>query len=505
MVLAMMEAEDMRRKADDGGYCRKRQAMDKIPPELLCSIFCRCPHSESTFKPGEAPWILGRVCRQWRNLSLNLPELYQTIHLDHHSIQRHFDNAEEIFQIALQRTHGKELRVIFYLPGKYNGLMHEISAIIPAIATLLKPTVDRWTYLEMNANKNDSYHTDTRDLIREISAGSPLAFKSLRSFRFDTTVDSPASSFFAKAFKAASLESASIRATDEYVLTRTLQSSWPWLTHLELSLEWYTNSGIVVLPVFPSRFPRLTFLSIEYVHTSPEVSRLPPIQLPTLHTLRIVCLSPANNRSASHSRPDSDETLELCKLLVLPNLKRLELRQVLGLKQNHHTLFRIVEKLSSTLISLSIEDIGLVDVAIIRLLRFTPCLTELTLKGYLSDTFFDRMRSDAGATIVPRLRDMNVSLVGFSHPFLPHMIGTCLSERAALRTFRLGISSGDMNEAFVRSVVGSVPRLEVFVDYGPPVEGSDPHRAGRLLLSRAVDGLEENLNEVGEFIPMYFS
>ncbi|KAL0570900.1 hypothetical protein V5O48_011055, partial [Marasmius crinis-equi] len=275
----------------------------------------------------------------------------------------------------------------------------------------------------MKADANDRDHDDTVDLVRGISAGSPLAFNSLKSFWFDTTVDSAVSSFLVQASEVASLESVSIRTTDDYVLTRKLQSSWLYLTHLELRGR-YTSTWIAVLPAFSSRFSQLTFLSIEYVHTSPEVSHLPPIQLPTVQTLHIACLPP----------------------------------------------------------------------------RHTPCLTELALKGHLSNQFFELLGSDAGSTAAPRLRHMTVSLVGFSHHLLPSAMGIFLSERAdrgcPLRTFSLEISSGDMNKAFARSIISSDrPHLEVFIDYAPPEPESHRERVVWGLLSMADNGREENLNE----------
>ncbi|KAL0566379.1 hypothetical protein V5O48_015638, partial [Marasmius crinis-equi] len=91
------------------------------------------------------------------------------------------------------------------------------------------------------------------------------------------------------------------------------------------------------------------------------------------------------------------------------------------------TIFQLAERYSATLTSLSIESVALVDMTIVRLLRLTPNLTELTLTGHLSNYFFQSLGSDA--TLVPRLRHLNLSLVKLSH-FL-HAMGALPAQRAS--------------------------------------------------------------------------
>ncbi|KAF9012162.1 hypothetical protein BDZ89DRAFT_919023, partial [Hymenopellis radicata] len=53
-----------------------------IPNELLAKIFSHCivkvHHVEEPdgLDPRAAPWLLNGVCRRWRNLATNLPQLW---------------------------------------------------------------------------------------------------------------------------------------------------------------------------------------------------------------------------------------------------------------------------------------------------------------------------------------------------------------------------------------------------------------------------------------------
>ncbi|KAF9009825.1 hypothetical protein BDZ89DRAFT_923584, partial [Hymenopellis radicata] len=56
--------------------------MRSIPNELLAKIFSHCIMKSYKSKdldaldPRAAPWLLSGVCRHWRNLAINLPQLW---------------------------------------------------------------------------------------------------------------------------------------------------------------------------------------------------------------------------------------------------------------------------------------------------------------------------------------------------------------------------------------------------------------------------------------------
>ncbi|KAJ7645983.1 hypothetical protein DFH06DRAFT_1136141 [Mycena polygramma] len=82
-----------------------------LPPEITAAIFEHClppyPRQHRSLKqpwpsPGEAPLLLGQICRQWREISLNTPTLWQTIAFaDSMSV--------ELLKVWLSRTRGRPL------------------------------------------------------------------------------------------------------------------------------------------------------------------------------------------------------------------------------------------------------------------------------------------------------------------------------------------------------------------------------------------------------------
>ncbi|KAK7016756.1 hypothetical protein VNI00_018834 [Paramarasmius palmivorus] len=100
-------------------------AVHRLPPELLLSIFkLASPPTGINIHPSairdQAPWKVGRVCRRWRNIIENSPELWSPLVLDRESLP---DSAEapfwqhfaEIFDVLSNRSAGcqhLELRLV---------------------------------------------------------------------------------------------------------------------------------------------------------------------------------------------------------------------------------------------------------------------------------------------------------------------------------------------------------------------------------------------------------
>ncbi|KAJ6622698.1 hypothetical protein B0H10DRAFT_2012412 [Mycena sp. CBHHK59/15] len=67
--------------------------ISKIPPEIISEIFLHCllnsrPRpGELAPRPSDAPMLLGRICRQWREIALWTPELWKEIELTDHNSQ----------------------------------------------------------------------------------------------------------------------------------------------------------------------------------------------------------------------------------------------------------------------------------------------------------------------------------------------------------------------------------------------------------------------------------
>ncbi|KAF7375563.1 F-box domain-containing protein [Mycena sanguinolenta] len=70
------ERERLRRVADRIVY-----PVLSLPPEITAEIFLRCipPQSNLSESPSEAPLLLAQICRQWRQIALDTPHLWQSL------------------------------------------------------------------------------------------------------------------------------------------------------------------------------------------------------------------------------------------------------------------------------------------------------------------------------------------------------------------------------------------------------------------------------------------
>ncbi|KAJ7252077.1 hypothetical protein B0H12DRAFT_622747 [Mycena haematopus] len=66
-----------------------------IPPEIAAQIFTHClPDVFSVPDPGKAPLLLGRICRDWRNIAHGCPQLWTALKIDKRHIPVALSGAE---------------------------------------------------------------------------------------------------------------------------------------------------------------------------------------------------------------------------------------------------------------------------------------------------------------------------------------------------------------------------------------------------------------------------
>ncbi|KAI3603787.1 hypothetical protein WG66_006743 [Moniliophthora roreri] len=89
-TIALLEAERARLKGIVEKYSAILHPLRAMSPEALQSIFQSCvecseqeePRPKSSLVPSGMPWVLGQVCRYWRNLALSTSHLWTSVVLD---------------------------------------------------------------------------------------------------------------------------------------------------------------------------------------------------------------------------------------------------------------------------------------------------------------------------------------------------------------------------------------------------------------------------------------
>ncbi|KAJ3541967.1 hypothetical protein NMY22_g3687 [Coprinellus aureogranulatus] len=144
----------------------------RLPQELLQQIFllCRTAHRMPLLSQDEAPLLLTRICRDWRNLALNAPALWDSIHIPipynftEEQIQFHLRRAERWLDMAKQSPLSISL---------YSGF---IGSAIPA---------DSWAMLEKVALRGIEWGTDIPGLnVWEASKLRSVVWESVKADAF---------------------------------------------------------------------------------------------------------------------------------------------------------------------------------------------------------------------------------------------------------------------------------------------------------------------------------
>ncbi|KAF9034243.1 hypothetical protein BDZ89DRAFT_1062681 [Hymenopellis radicata] len=94
-------------------------------------------------QPGGAPWLLTRVCRRWRALAVNLPQLWTYLALDFDKHIGHITPRQCAYRVGLFIERSKGLPMTVYLGSEENITDH---AVIP----VLEVTIPRWKYLDVD-------------------------------------------------------------------------------------------------------------------------------------------------------------------------------------------------------------------------------------------------------------------------------------------------------------------------------------------------------------------
>ncbi|KAF9032485.1 hypothetical protein BDZ89DRAFT_1063388 [Hymenopellis radicata] len=122
--------------------------MRSIPGDLLAEIFGYCVgyhgvDDPDALDPRAAPWLLTRVSRRWRELAVNLPQLWIYLWLDFDKHIGCIPDHRCAYRIGLFTERSKGLPMSVYLGGD-GDLKHY--SVLPA----LEVSIPRWQYLQVD-------------------------------------------------------------------------------------------------------------------------------------------------------------------------------------------------------------------------------------------------------------------------------------------------------------------------------------------------------------------
>ncbi|KAF7348243.1 Hexose carrier protein [Mycena sanguinolenta] len=256
--------------------------MRRIPQDVLLEIFFSCLPTEhnALIDPAEAPLVLGRICRHWREVAYSAPMLWSSIHiplLNYFNAPAHIlPQFEKIVQAWLERSAPCPLSVSFFDQDHYEYLLEEH----PIIMQLLSVS-RRLRHLELTAEVNFFL-----PLLRLGSVDLPLLKRLWISV--GTCLDLPS------VFQIPTLEDVALRISTP-VDPPAFPFQWSQLTKLRLECYsvWTDADGSKGGLDFPAAFDVLRMCP-NLVHCEMRMTKgsardvtvgMPPIILPYLNTL----------------------------------------------------------------------------------------------------------------------------------------------------------------------------------------------------------------------------
>ncbi|KAF7363966.1 hypothetical protein MSAN_01055100 [Mycena sanguinolenta] len=285
--------------------------MRRIPQDVLLEIFFSCLPTEhnALVDPAEAPLVLGRICRHWREVAYSVPMLWSSIHipsLDYSTASQNIlSSFERTVKAWLERSAPCPLSISFFDKIHPRDILKEnpLEIQLPAVSRRLR-------HLALAGHSKF-----IPPLLRLGAADLPL----LRRLRIRTTIDI---TDFTNVFQIPTLEDVAL-AIFTPVNPLSLGLPWSQLTRLCLNCfpVWTENGSAGGLDVrgvsdVLRMCPNLVHCEIRVTRESDEglPPDTPPISLPHLDTL---FLSNWNLRS---------------RILAVPNLRFLRIGDVYSRK-----------------------------------------------------------------------------------------------------------------------------------------------------------------------------
>ncbi|KAJ7457094.1 hypothetical protein FB451DRAFT_1275921 [Mycena latifolia] len=342
-----------------------------IPPEITAQIFAHClPSSPSRPKIDRAPLLLGRICRDWRNIVLDSPELWASLEIDR------VDIPVDLVEIWLSRAQNFPLTLV------------------------LKVSVfdDEWDsapYIDVLQRQAQTWRDVTLELPFEnlLLLGPDLQLPMLErlaiSFYDNDEHDHPVNAFrSAPALRHLQLETS--------VHPAGMLLPWAQLTSFE------SRSGVLTSEAFLTILqytPNIAKCKID-IHNETEVDRLP--EVPPLMFLTTLSLGTSIPKA-----------MDILEYLSFPALQVLDLSGILfSGRELLPPLHRFLSKPGCRLreLAIRIDGDGPRDEDVFRLLETQPALEKLNLcEGELNLHIAICRRLSDSSPFLPRLANLVAS------------------------------------------------------------------------------------------------
>ncbi|KAF9039299.1 hypothetical protein BJ165DRAFT_1497344 [Panaeolus papilionaceus] len=360
----------------------------RLPPEILQLIFVAClpPHRNAVMHASEAPVLLGRVCSEWRRISLSTPEVWACLHIvppnvnfsNPSSSSSKFERKRELIEMWLARSGACPLYISFVW---FAGDSEDEIKLCGRLLEVLVPMCSRWKQLEFQVPLK-MFKPFVGLTVKDVPILEGMSLMDNRTPLENESVDKwPESLKFAE--NATTLKNFTLTFFSGGIRLPTIP--WPHLTtlYLESNISFFFPDSKEMLSTLQN-CTALEHCTLKFPlsHSSP----LPPYaalnNIFTLPELKMLCI---DGDQHLHNTFHMSNTL---LNIVAPKLRKLEIIGRAGRAEEAlapeplFSIRKMLEKSKCSLESLSIESIIPCPDDFIAILRLVPDLVELTVHNW---------------------------------------------------------------------------------------------------------------------------
>ncbi|KAK7058600.1 hypothetical protein VNI00_002236 [Paramarasmius palmivorus] len=368
------------------------------------------PENTNSLDPSRAPWTFSQVCRQWREVALELPSLWSYIAIDFPNVPTHDPSVSSLLgrlMLQIQRSRTQELTVLLQT-------LHRIHQHHPLMVAVCSHSA-RWGTLRLSFAHDDPkpYHTLSSMVKRNLNGLRRLFLQP--KFVDDNLSSAGIIDTFVTAPQLRELNVVGYTALLHYHFPITFGQ----ITHFRCELSRHTIS-LMNSYEYISAMSGLQELLLIGVFPSQDMDKGPNFTLPQLHTLSIA--------------PKSFSVAAARKLLDRLTAPSLHTFRVNGDVSDVECLRSFLSRCASTLKHLCLEDHGMSAPGVIRLLETIPALESLSISSMPEDVVHalagPSSSSDEIVHLTPKLTElcllypkcfMDASLLGLVEARLHHL------------------------------------------------------------------------------------
>ncbi|KAJ3801467.1 hypothetical protein GGU11DRAFT_838067 [Lentinula aff. detonsa] len=300
----------------------------RIPPETLAEIFIHCLPTDSLYAVrnlAEAPLIFTTICRDWRQIALNTPQLWSSLHffLPSHLSDDVFSRRMAGITLWLERSGSLPLSISFH--EGYENDPRIIPQSRPMMVSLIR------SLMHFSDRMQDVYlslSSSSFPIFDNLSPSFPiLTSLHVRDKDFQTHDPNGIGSacFASLLHRMSALEKLELIGFDEIGINpRSLPCNWKLLTELVISPPSLDLPQVIAIL---SETPRMQSVSVN-ISVDTSTANYHPVYLSNLHKMRLVFIS-----TGTWALQNENDHLETCITCLL---KCIQCPALLALSLRHH-------------------------------------------------------------------------------------------------------------------------------------------------------------------------